>query len=262
MDIYIRFTLSVIMFLREIDISDETLVTDIVTKDYRTSAIFRKYGIEFCCTGRIPLRKACEMNGLDTEVVKKELYDSTRNIQVSNATDFNDWDIDFLTDYIRNIHHSYLRKNLPEITEILERFTEGHQKQYPRLPALVTAFNHLKKVLLPHLDHEEQVIFPYIKQINHAHRSREPYAALLVRTLRKPVEEMMHKEHEQIRDFLRLSRELTQNYTTPVQACVSHKVCFLKLQELDHELVQHTHLENNILFPKALAMEKELLQAE
>ncbi|MBL7744563.1 MAG: DUF542 domain-containing protein [Chitinophagaceae bacterium] len=250
------------MFLREIDIKDDTLVTDIVTQDYRTSAVFRKYGIEFCCTGRVPLQKACEMNGIDKEVLKKELHDSVRNIQVSNATDFNSWDIDFLIDYIKNIHHSYLQKNLPEITDILERFIEGHQKKYPWLPKLGAGFRNLKKVLLPHLEHEEQVIFPYIKQINHAYNSREPYAALLVRTLRKPVEDMMHKEHEQVRDYLHMSRELTDNYTAPPQTCVTHKVCFRKLQELDNELVQHTHLENNILFPKALAMEKELLRAD
>ena len=250
------------MFLYTIEINDDSLVTDIVAKDYRTSAVFRKYGIEFCCGGRVPLGVACEMNGLDKEIIKKELNDSLRNIHVSNATDFNNWDIDFLIDYIRNIHHAYLTRNLPEAAEILERFYEGHQKKYTWLPKLLASFRNLKKMLLPHLEHEEQVIFPYIKQINHAYQSREPYAALLVRTLRKPVEDMMNQEHEDVRSYLRLARELTTNYTPPPNACVTHKVCFLKLQELDNDLVQHTHLENNILFPKAISMEKELLQSE
>jgi regulator of cell morphogenesis and NO signaling len=250
------------MFFREIDINDDTLVTDIVTRDYRTSAVFRKYGIEFCCTGRVPLRTACEMNGLDKEIVKKELHNSVRNIQISNAIDFNSWDIDFLIDYIKNVHHSYLQKGLPDICETLESFVEGHQKKFPWLLQLMAAFTNLKKILLPHLEHEEQVIFPYIKQISHAYNSHEPYAALLVRTLRKPVEELMHREHQQVRDYLHLTRDLTDNYTIPSQACVTHQVCFLKLQELDNELVQHTHLENNILFPRALSMEKELLRGE
>jgi regulator of cell morphogenesis and NO signaling len=106
------------------------------------------------------------------------------------------------------------------------------------------------------------VIFPYIKQISHAYQSSEPYAALLVRTLRKPVEEMMHREHEQVMDYLRLSREITSNYVPPADACVTHRVCFSQLQELDNDLVQHVHLETDILFPKALAMEKELLRTE
>lgn len=255
-------TLPPTMFLPTIEINDDSLVTDIVARDYRTSAVFRKYNIEFCCGGRVPLRVACQMHGLDIEIIKNELNDSLKNLHVSSATDFDSWDIDFLIDYIRNIHHTYLSRNLPEIGEILERFAEGHQKKFAWLPRLVGAFKNLKKILLPHLEHEEQVIFPYIKQIGHAYQSREPYAALLVRTLRKPVEDMMHQEHEQIRGYLRLSRELTSNYTPPANACITHKVCFSKLYELDNDLVQHTHLENNILFPKAIAMEKELLRDE
>ena len=250
------------MFLRTTDITDESLVTDIVASDYRTSAVFRKYDIEFCCGGRVPLQVACEMHGLDKEVVKKELNDSIRNIHITNVIDFSSWDIDFLIDYIRNIHHVYLIKNFPGIGDTLDRFAEGHQKKYTWLPELVTSFKNLKKLMLPHLEHEEQVIFPYIKQIAHAYQSREPYAALLVRTLRKPVEDMMTREHEYVRSYLHSSREMTQNYTPPPNACVTHKVCFSKLRELDNDLVQHTHLENNILFPRAIAMEKELLSSE
>lgn len=250
------------MFLPLIEINDDSMVTDIVANDYRTSAVFRKYDIEFCCGGRVPLQLACEMHGLDKEAIKKELKDSIRNIHITNVIDFNSWDIDFLIDYIKNIHHTYLLKNLPEISDILDRFAEGHQKKYTWLPDLLASFKNLKSFLLPHLEHEEQVIFPYIKQIAHAYQSREPYASLLVRTLRKPVEDLMKQEHEHIRTYLHLSRELTANYAPPPHACVTHKVCFSKLQELDNDLVQHTHLENNILFPKAIAIEKELLSSE
>jgi regulator of cell morphogenesis and NO signaling len=247
------------MFVPAIDITDESLVTEIVAQDYRTSAVFRKYGIEFCCGGRIPLQTACEIHGVNKDTIKKELNNSIRNLHITNAIDFGNWDIDFLIDYIRNIHHEYLVKNLPEAGDLLQRFTDSHKKKYPWLPGLMNAFTDLKKIMLPHLQHEEDVIFPYIRQIAHAHHNREPYAALLVRTLRKPVEEMMEREHEYIRNYLRTSRELTNNYTPPENACITHRVCFSKLQELDNDLVQHTHLENNILFPKAIAMEKELL---
>jgi len=250
------------MLLQPIHINDDSLVTDIVAGDYRTSGVFRKYEIEYCCGGKTPLLAACEMRGLDKELIKKELNESVRNICVSNAVDFDSWDIGFLIDYIRNIHHVYLVKNLPEISDVLDRFVEGHKTKYPRLPELLAAFKNLKKVLLPHLEHEEQVIFPYIRQIAHAHRNREPYAALLIRTLRKPVEDMMQNEHQYIRLYLRRSRELTLNYIPPPNACITHKVCLFKLQELDNDLVQHSYLENNILFPKALAMEKELLRDE
>ena len=94
----------------------------------------------------------------------------------------------------------------------------------------------------------------------HAYESREPYAALLVRTLRKPVENMMAHEHKYIEKYLTAMREITNNYTPPPNSCITHRVAFFKLKELDNDVVQHMHLENNILFPKAIAMEKEILE--
>ena len=155
------------MFLRTIEIKDDTLVTDIVLGDYRTSAVFRKYGIEYCCGGKVPLQFACEMRGLDKDDVKKELNESTRYIPFTNGFDYSKWDMDFLIDYVRNIHHVYLNRNLPEINDVLEKFVEGHKKKYPWLSNLQCAFKNLQKMLLPHLEEEEQVIFPYIRQIAH-----------------------------------------------------------------------------------------------
>jgi regulator of cell morphogenesis and NO signaling len=106
---------------------------------------------------------------------------------------------------------------------------------------------------------EEEILFPYIRQIAHAYKSRESYAGLLVRTLRKPVENVMQHEHETISKILNRIRLLTDNYQSPPNACVSHGVTFSLLKELDNDLVQHVYLENQILFPRAIAMEKELL---
>jgi regulator of cell morphogenesis and NO signaling len=247
------------MFLRTINISDNTLVTDIVLGDYRTTAVFRKYGIEYCCGGRVALRVACEMRGLDIDEVKDELNEFTRFSCLPNTIDFAKWNLDFLIDYVRNIHHAYLNKSLPEIGDVLEKFAEGHRKKFAWLPELVNLFQKLEKVILPHLEEEEQVIFPYIRQIAHAHESREPYAALLVKTLRKPIEGMMEQEHEFVEIYLHRCRQLTNNYQPPADACISHKVCFLKLRELDNDLTQHSYIENSFIFPKAIAMEKELL---
>lgn len=99
-----------------------------------------------------------------------------------------------------------------------------------------------------------------MRQISHAYESKESYASLLVRTLRKPVEDLMHHEHDTLKKVLTRFRSLTNNYMAPDNACTSHRVAFSLLQELDDDIVQHLYLENEVLFPKAIAMEKELLQ--
>ncbi|MGZ5191073.1 MAG: DUF542 domain-containing protein [Flavisolibacter sp.] len=241
-------------------LKDDSYVTDIVAEDYRTSYVFQKYNIDYCCGGKMSLRAVCEHRGLETEKIKKELLDSMRIIQLSSSINFSNWSIDFLIDYIINVHHCYLTVSLPEICDTTERFRNGHVSRYPYLNELLKCVHALRDELLPHIEEENQIIFPYIKQIVHAYESHEPYAGLLVRTLRKPVENMMNHEHEYVRKYLQKIRELTNNYTPPTSSCVTHKVAFAKLKELDNDLVQHIHLENNILFPKAIEMEKELLE--
>ena len=240
-------------------ISNESLVTDIVMQDYRTSDVFRKYNISYCCGGKIPLHTACEIHKIDIEKIKTDLNNAMRFIQVSNSINFKNWSVDFLVDYIINVHHSYLVTNFPEITDTLKRFAEGHQTKFPYLGELMNSLNYLYGELLPHLAQEEKVIFPYIKQVVHAHENHEPYAGLLVRTLRKPIESMINEEHSFEGKYLQRFRELTNNYTAPPNACITHKVALSKLKELDTDLVQHIYLENEILFPRAIQIEKELL---
>lgn len=241
-------------------IDEHFLVTDIVAHDYRTADVFRAYGINFCCGGRQPLNMACNTIGVDTKTVKKELENITRVINISPALPFHEWPVDFLTDYIAFVHHAYIRKALPAAQAHLENFALGHRKKFEYLTRLEETFQALCRSLLPHLQQEEEIIFPYIRQVSRAYTDNEPYAALLVRTLRKPLKEIMRHEHDTITRFLQIIRELSEHYTTPEKACISHKVAFQKLKEIDNDLVQHMHLENDILFPRAIEMEAELLQ--
>jgi regulator of cell morphogenesis and NO signaling len=241
------------------DIREDSFVTDIVRVDYRTADVFRKYGIDYCCGGKLSLQKVCELRGLDIQLIKKDLENALRNFEVSNSIDFNSWSVDFLIDFIVNVHHSFLVTNLPEIRETLDRFVIGHKSRYPFLTDLQSTFSRLQEELSEYMNEEETVIFPYIKQIAHAYESQESYAALLVRTLRKPLADRMRLQHAQIRNSLHRLRELTNHYDLPSGACITHTVIFEKLKRLDDDLVQHVHLENNILFPKAMAMENELL---
>jgi regulator of cell morphogenesis and NO signaling len=244
------------------NINPGTSVKEIVTQNHRAADVFWKYNIEFCCNGIGPLDVACRNLNLDTSDVMNEL--ERVSIFPANAAliDFDEWEIDFLSDYILNVHHRYLKKTLPLIKDHVNRFIEGHKQKYPELAQLETILKKLMKEIPPHMQEEEEIIFPYIRQIHHAHQHRESYARLLVRTLRQPVEEIMLGEHEAVISRLMQMRKFTNDYTPPANACLTHKVVFSKLQELDNDLVQHIHLETDILFPKAIAMEKELLEQD
>lgn len=248
------------MFLQKVQLDRNATVADIVNNDYRTADVFRKYGIEYCCGGKFPLHIAISASDAEEEQVIRELEEAMRDVNTSNTLNFADWHIDFLTDYIINVHHHYLRNALPKLQDHVDRFAEGHRKKFGYLDELQQSVRQLSRNFVPHLKHEEEIIFPYIRQIGHAYYSKEPYASLLVRTLRKPVEEIMASEHQITAIALKKMRELTSNYTPPENACLSHKVTFAKLREVDSDLSHHIYLENDILFPRALAMEKELLQ--
>lgn len=246
-------------FSQPATINKTTSVTDIVLNDYRTADVFLKYDIEFCCGGKWPLEVVCNSKNLDVAEVLQELTKASRAVQLSNSLRFHDWSTAFLIDFIINVHHEYLKTTLPVALEYVTRFMEGHLRKFPELQPLQEIVTKLHKDILPHLLSEEETFFPYIKQICNAHLHREPYASLLVKTLRKPLQVTMRQEHDLMNKLLQQMRELTNNYTIPDKACVTHKVTFHKLQELDNDLTQHLYLENDILFPRAIEIEKELL---
>lgn len=236
-----------------------TLISEIVVEDYRAADVFRKYNIDFFCNGKWPLEEVCKTKGLDPQEVLGEIKKVLHQHPNGMVLEFNQWTLDFLADYILNIHHRYLDKALPDAYNFVQRFLGEYRKEFPYLAELEKIMQKMMKDIPPHMRKEEEVIFPYIKQVYHAWRHRESYASLLIRTLRKPVEEVMQGEHESVGSQLQRIREVTDNFTLPPYASTLHRVTFAKLMELDQNLVQHIHLENNILFPKAIAMEKELL---
>jgi regulator of cell morphogenesis and NO signaling len=248
------------MFLPGIAIEKSTSVNEIVKQNYRTADVFRKYGIEYCCGGKWPIETVCMTKGLEFEQLKKELLESSRSVQLPQSLPYNDWPIDFLINYIIHIHHHYLKESLPGTEAILKDFTDDHAKKFPHMSEVFKIFVQLRKEILPHIQQEEESIFPYIRQIANAHKNNDSYAKLLVKTLRKPIETMASHEHTFLDSSIYRFRELTNNYTTPDNACVSHRLTFSRLKDLDNDLVQHIYLENEILFPKAIRIEQELLK--
>ena len=248
------------MHLKELTINEDSIVSEIVKHNYRTADVFRRHNIEYCCSGRWPLETVCDNTGIDFDELKKELDAAGRTVQVSHDLPYHTWNVDFLTGYIINVHHYYLRNSMPVTGDIVKHFAEGHEKKYPYMQEVYRLFEKLREDLMPHIGYEEEIIFPYICQVVHAHENNDSYAKLLVKTLRKPLDAMLQHEHNLLEAPVFKIRELTNNYIVPEGSCVSHKVALLRLKELDNDLMQHMYLENEVLFPKALNIEKELLQ--
>lgn len=233
-------------------------IADIVRSDYRTADVFKRHGIDYS-SGNDKLLETCALQNLDYNSILDELEAATKTITISNSLHFSEWKISFLIDYIINVHHAYMHLAIPSIEASLVAFIERHEKKYPNINKILFLFRELSVLLLTHSRHEEEIIFPYIRQIESTHRRKETYGNLFVRTLRKPLSNI-EKEHDVIMSILKEIQTLTDNYTCPVDASADQFAIYHKLEEFHRDMSQHTHLEDHILFPKAIEMEKELLQ--
>lgn len=240
--------------------TDVLTVSQMVRNDYRTADVFKKWGINYCCGGNLPLEEACALANANPSSILLDIESATKTVRLPNALQFNDWPLVFLVDYIVYVHHGYLKTFLPQLEQHIHSFVPGHLKKYPYLADVQQAFSSLAQEILEHTRKEEESIFPYVKRIANTFERKESYGSLFVRTMRQPLSEVIRTDHNRISNLLLALREATNNYQFQPDACTNHQVIYNKLKEFDADMVQHKHLENNILFPKVLEMEKSLLQ--
>lgn len=234
-------------------------VSQIVRNDYRTADVFKKWGINYCCGGNLPLDEVCTLQNVDRAALEADLQQATKNVSLPSSTAFDQWPPAFLTDYIIHVHHGYVKRVLPALKGFVESYVPGHLKKFPHLAGVQEAFLALAAELEEHMVKEEESIFPYVKQIVNTYNRRETYGNLFVRTMSRPLAEIIDREHGRIAFQLKHLRQLTGQYSFAADACTNYQVLYNKLKEFDADLMQHKHLENNILFPKVLQMEKALL---
>ncbi len=234
---------------------EETL-GQIAAADVRKAEVFKKYGLDFCCGGKKTVKEACAEKGLDVTKVEQELQQADQN-PVFRPLPYNEWGIDFLADYIVNTHHSYVRKTLPEIKGYAIKVAQVHGEHHPELKLILPLVEHIYEELIPHMAKEEKVLFPYIKQLVQAKSDgglKVPYFT----TVQNPID-IMESEHTLVGEDIEEINALSKNYTIPQDACASYSLFYKMLHEFEDDLHTHIHLENNILFPKALELEKQLL---
>jgi regulator of cell morphogenesis and NO signaling len=235
---------------------NEETIGQIAAKDLRKAEIFKKYGLDFCCGGKKTVKQACAEKGLDVTNIEQELQQADKNF-TTRPLPYNDWSLDFLADYIVNTHHSYVKKSLPEIRNYAAKVAQVHGGRHPELQVIYQLVESINAELSSHMTKEEQGLFPYIKELVNAKRNAQSLHATNFVTVKNPVL-LMVVEHEMVGKSLEEIRELSNNYALPSDACASYSLLYKMLVEFEDDLHTHVHLENNILFPKAIELERQV----
>ncbi|MDA3942278.1 MAG: iron-sulfur cluster repair di-iron protein [Bacteroidetes bacterium] len=229
-------------------------IADIVAQDYRASDVFRKHRIDFCCGGKISLLDVQQQYDVDPQMLIREINEVLNNEQAA-AYQYNDWDLDFLADFIERTHHQFVRKGIPVLEAYLSKIADVHGDNHPELHEVKSLFQASATALLAHLEEEENLLFPKIRLLVKAGKSENgSKREMLDQTVIKLI-----GEHEAEGDRFKEIARLTSQYSIPEDACNTYMVAISKLDAFEKDLHQHIHLENNILFPKAIALESLIL---
>jgi regulator of cell morphogenesis and NO signaling len=226
-------------------------IGEMVATDFRAAAVFERFGIDFCCGGRRDLNDACRTAAVDP----REVIEAIEALPPApdDATNVTEWPLDRLIDRIVSTHHAYVRSSMPRIRQYLAKLAEVHGARHPELLRAAACFDTITRDLGQHMVKEEQVLFPYICELAATAVSGR-HVPSPFGTVENPIR-MMEREHREAADELLLIRELTHGYTVPDDGCTTYRVCMHELQAFERDLHRHVHLENNVLFPKAVALE-------
>jgi len=233
-------------------ITEANVVGEVVATDYRAATIFKAHKIDFCCNGNRTISDVCAGKDLRPDQLIDELEKAISTKEKQTA-DFQSWDADLLADYIEKKHHRYVAEKIPELRFYLKKVAKVHGLLHPELIKIEQLFLDSSYELLAHMKKEEMILFPFVRAV--ADKPSTPQAPF--GSVQNPIRMMMH-EHDTEGERFRKIAELSDNYTPPADACTTYKVAFAMLQEFEEDLHLHIHLENNILFPKALASESQM----
>jgi regulator of cell morphogenesis and NO signaling len=224
----------------ETDIS----IGEIVARDFRAASVFKEAGIDFCCGGKKSIDEICSEKGIDQVEIMKKLseLDSAPSDPVHN---FIEWDLKFLCDYIVNTHHKFVLRALPGLVYYTEKIASVHGGKHTELLEVAALFSDINRELRQHLRNEEEVLFPAIRDLLST-GSIESKAIIVSEISR------LSSEHEFAGGAMDKINVITGNYKVPADGCNSYHVAFKLLQQFEDDLHVHVHLENNILFLKAL----------
>jgi regulator of cell morphogenesis and NO signaling len=230
-------------------------VRDLAVENPSATRVFEKFGIDYCCGGGKSLREACQAANVAPDKLVELLQAADRGKSTNGNKDWKSEPLSELIDHIVETHHAYTREELDRLEPLLAKVCSVHGQRHPELLRIQQLFAGLSQELTMHMMKEEQVLFPYINRMEEAVLERRPLMPSMFGTVQNPVQMMMH-EHDSAGQVLHEMRELSAGYTAPQDACVSFQTLYRTLDEFERDLHQHIHLENNILFPRAVEMER------
>lgn len=240
--------------------TDDKKIAEYVAEDFRTAAVFKKHKIDFCCRGGVSLKEVCQKKKLDYEAIVNDL-EQIKHQKAENHIDFKAFPLDLLADYIEKIHHRYVEDKAPILLQFLEKLCRVHGERHPELLEIHEHFRAAVHALENHFVKEEKVLFPFIRDMVIATRYGKPIEQPHFGTIQNPIQAMM-VDHDAEGERFQTIEKLTQGYTPPADACNTYKVAFAMLRDFDDNLKEHIHLENNILFPSAIALEAKFSVSE
>jgi regulator of cell morphogenesis and NO signaling len=229
--------------MKDKDINKMT-IGEIVAQDYRAASVFKEAGIDFCCGGKKSIEEACSEKGLSPGDVTEKLK-KLESAPDTTTHNFIEWEPGFLCDYIVNTHHKYVLKSLPELVQYTNKIASVHGDRHPELLEVASLFSEINRELLQHLKNEEEILFPSLKRALTSNSAE--FKTIMISEIAR-----LSNEHEFAGGAMDKIRIITNNYQLPADGCNTYKVTLQLLEQFEDDLHTHVHLENNILFPKAL----------
>jgi regulator of cell morphogenesis and NO signaling len=238
------------------DITNKKNIGQLVAEDYRLAEVFQNHGIDFCCNGNRTIQEACIENNTEEQIIIDEI--NAIIAQTGNEIlDYDSWPIDLLTKYIEHKHHGYVEKQVPILKGYLKKIIAAHGNRHQELHDILELFEATASELTLHMKREELMLFPQVRKMYASNNDGLPIVEPPFGSFKNPIGAMM-KDHTDEGERFRKIRTLSNNYTPPADGCNTYKVTFKLLEEFEKDLHLHIHLENNILFPKAIVLENQL----
>lgn len=231
----------------------ETKVKDIALSNPQARQVLEDAGVDYCCGGARSLHDACLTTGVSPDEILERLRENSKNVDPDSAN----WvsaPLGELTRHIREKHHQYVRGAIPRIQTLANKVNSKHGSAHPELATIQDLFGQVAREMIMHMQKEEYVLFPYIEAVERSAASGSALETPFFETVRNPIQTMM-KEHDAAGDLVKQIREASAGYAPPANACTSFKALYDALNQFEADLHQHVHLENNVLFPRAVEAE-------